>query len=100
MSSTSVIVYGTKLSESIEKLPLRAIKCTKICYPSGAPEFTSTLPIVSGVRITRSLVLCVMIFRSLFVLFLLDIVLSVVLLRDSDYPFGIVKLLFTMSTYF
>ena len=48
-------------------------------YPSGAPEFT---PVFSGVRVTRSLVLCVcFVDRCLsFVLFLLTIVLSVLLL--------------------
>ena len=48
---------------------------------------------ISGVRVTRSLVFCVMIYWSLFLLlsfFLLSIVLSVLLrFTDSDYPFGI-----------
>jgi hypothetical protein len=35
-------------------------------YPSGAPVFT---PILRGVRVARSLVVCVMFCRSLFVLF-------------------------------
>jgi hypothetical protein len=35
--------------------------------------------VASGVRVARSLVLCVVFFRSLFVLFLLTIVLSVLL---------------------
>jgi len=55
-----------------------------VCYPSGAPQFT---PSFSGVRVTRSLVSCVLFCRSLFVLFYLAIVLS-----NSDYPFGIFKL--------
>ena len=42
-------------------------------YTSESPEFTS---VFSGVRVTRSLVLCVFC-RSLFILFLLAIVLSV-----------------------
>ena len=57
-----------------------------------------TRPIFSGVRVTRSLVLCVCFVdrcRSLFVLlcfFLLAIVLSVRLqYTDSDCPFGIVN---------
>jgi hypothetical protein len=51
--------------------------------------------VFSGVRVTRSLVLCVMSCRSLFVLFLLAIVLSVLLrFTDSDYLFGIFKLVF------
>jgi hypothetical protein len=53
--------------------------------PSGAPV----------VRVTGSFVLCVMFFRSLVVLFLLAIVLSVFLRStDSDYPIGISKLFF------
>jgi len=58
----------------------------------------SSLPVFSGVRVTRSLVLCVcFVDRCLsfcpFVLFCLVIVLSVLLLfTDSDYPFGIFKI--------
>ena len=54
------------------------------------PEHPNSPP----VRVTQSLVLCVMICRSLFVLFLLAIVLSVLnsSIYDSDYPFGIFKL--------
>ena len=48
---------------------------------------------------TRSLVLYVMFYRSVFVLFLLTIVLSVLLFTDSDYPFGIFKLFFRQCTY-
>ena len=45
------------------------------------------------VRVTQSLVLCVMFCRSLFVLFLLAILLFVLpQFADSDYPFGIFKL--------
>jgi hypothetical protein len=59
-------------------------------YPSEALEFT---PVFSEVRATRSLVLCGMFCRSLFVLFLFAIVLSVLLLfMGSDYPFGIFSL--------
>ena len=54
------------------------------------PEHRSSVPDLSGVRVTRTSVLCVMFCRSLFVLFLMTIVLSV--LMDSDYPFGIFKL--------
>jgi len=54
---------------------------------------TITILKLSGVRVTRSLVFCVVFCRSLFVLFLLAIVLSVLLrFTDSDYPFGISKL--------
>ena len=46
----------------------------------------SSPPGLSGVHVTRYLVLCVMFCRSLFVLFLLAIVLSVLLrFTDSDY---------------
>ena len=69
-------------------------------YPSGAPEFT---PVFSGVRVTRSLVVCVCVLKIVvcpFVLFLLDIVLSVLLrLMDSDYPFGIFKLFLAKMWY-
>ena len=41
----------------------------------------------------RSLVFCVMFCKSLFVLFLLAIPLSVLRVTASDYPFGIFKLL-------
>ena len=50
-------------------------------------------PNFSWVRVARSLVFCVVFCRSLLVLFLLAIVLSVRRFTDSDYPFGIFKLL-------
>ena len=57
------------------------------------PEHPSSNPVFSWVRVIRSLVLCVMFCRSLFVLFFLVIVLSVLLrFTYSDYPFGIFKL--------
>jgi hypothetical protein len=46
--------------------------------------------VFSGVRVARSLVFCVVFCTSLFVIFLLGIVLSVLLqCTASDYPFGI-----------
>ena len=56
-------------------------------------EHLRSPPVFSRVRITRSsLVLCVMFGRSLFVPFLLAIVLSVLLrFKDFDYPFSIIK---------
>jgi hypothetical protein len=81
------------------------------------PEHLSSPPVVSGVRVTRSLVLYVCLVDIVvcpFVLFLLAIVLSVLLLlaivlsvlllltivlsvllryTDSDWPFGIYKLI-------
>ena len=72
--------------------------CTK--YTSGAEttylsEHLSSPPVLSGVRVTPSLVLYVcFVDRCLcFVLFLLVIVLSVLLRHtDFDYPFSIFKL--------
>ena len=51
------------------------------------PEHLCTTPVFGGVRVAWSLVFYVMFCRSLFVLFLLAIVLSVLLwFMDSDYP--------------
>jgi hypothetical protein len=59
------------------------------------PEYLNWLPVFSGVRVARSLVFYVMFCRSMFVLFLLAIVLSVLLrFTFSDYPFGIFKLFY------
>jgi len=53
------------------------------------PEHLSSPPDSSGVRVTRSLIICVMFCRSLFVLLLLAIVVSVLLqFTDSNFPFG------------
>ena len=53
--------------------------------------------IFNGVHVARYLVLCVVLCRSLFVLLLLTIVLSVLLrFADFDYPFGIFKLFFNL----
>jgi len=51
-------------------------------------------PVFSGVRVTRSLVVCVMFYRSLLVLlffFFWVTVLSVLRFTDYDYPFAIFK---------
>ena len=55
------------------------------------PGHLSSSPVFNGVRVLRSLVFCIVLFRSLFVLFLylLVTVLSVLRFMDSDYPFGI-----------
>ena len=58
------------------------------------PGHLSSPPVCNGVRVTRSLALCVMFCSSLFVLFLLAMVLSVLRFTDSDYPFVIFKLFF------
>ena len=60
--------------------------------PLTLQEHLSSPPVFSGVRVTRSLVFCVMFFRSLFVLFLSAVMLSVLRFMDSDCPFGIFKL--------
>ena len=66
---------------------------SKNCLPFQSTWF---YPLVfSGVHVARSLVFNAMFCRSLFVLFLLAIVLSVLLrFTISDYPFGIFKLFF------
>jgi len=52
------------------------------------PEHLSSPPDSSGVRVTRTLVICVMFCRSLFVLLVLAIVLSILLqFTDSDFSF-------------
>ena len=56
------------------------------------PEHPSSPPVFSGIRVARPLVFCVVLCGSLFVLFLLAIVLSVLRFTDSDYPFGILDL--------
>jgi hypothetical protein len=53
------------------------------------PEHLSSPPVFHGIRVSFICMFC----RSLFVFFLLVIVLSVLLrYTDSDYPFGIFKL--------
>ena len=57
------------------------------------PVHMSSPWILSGVRFARSLVFCVMLCRSLFVLFHLALALFVLIrLMDCDYPFCISKL--------
>ena len=69
-------------------------------YHSGEPEFN---PDFSGVRVARSLVFCIMLCRSLFVLFHLATALSVLRFTTSDYSSGIFKLFLSflnfLSTY-
>ena len=57
------------------------------------PEHLSSSPVISGVRVTRSLVLCVCFVDHClsFCTFSVGFMLSV-LLRYTDYPFGIFKL--------
>ena len=66
------------------------------------PKHLSSPPVCSGVRVTRSLVLCVCFVDCClsFVLFLLAIVLYVLLrYTDSGYPFGIFKLFLYIFVY-
>jgi len=56
------------------------------------PEHLSSPPVFSGIRVARSSVFCVVFWRSLFVLFLLAIELSVLWFTNCDYPVGILKL--------
>ena len=66
------------------------ISGTGTAYSSVTHEF---IHVFSGVRVARSFVFCVVFCRSLFILFLLDIVLSILLrFKDSDYPFSTFKL--------
>jgi hypothetical protein len=58
------------------------------------PEHLSSPQVVSGVRVARSFVFCVMLCGSLFVLFHLAIVLSVLRSMASGYFVGIVNLFF------
>ena len=51
------------------------------------PEHLDSPPVLSGVSVAQSSVFCVMFCRSLFVLFLLVIVLSVLRSTASDCPF-------------
>ena len=53
---------------------------------STLPEHMSSHPEFSGVRVTWYLFLCEMFCRSLFVLFLLAVVLSVLRFTNYDYP--------------
>jgi hypothetical protein len=68
-----------------------------VCNATTTYRLMTPLTLISGVRVTRSLVLCVCLVDRCFsfsTFFLLIIVLSVLLrYRDYDYPFGIFKLL-------
>jgi len=52
------------------------------------PEHLSSHPVFSGIHVAQILVICGVFYRSLFVLFVLAIVLSVLLkFTDSAYPY-------------
>jgi hypothetical protein len=55
------------------------------------PEYLSSPPVFSGVRAIRYLVVCIVCCRSVFILFLLAIVLSVLQFMDFDYTCSIFK---------
>jgi hypothetical protein len=62
------------------------------------PKHLSSPPVFSGVRFDQSYVFCVVFCRSLFVLFLLAIVLSVHLrFTDSDYLFDIINFFLVLN---
>jgi hypothetical protein len=66
----------------------------------ACPEYLSSSLVFSEILGARSLRFCVMFYRSLSVLFLLAIALSVLLcFMASDDPFGIFKLLESPSPY-
>ena len=60
--------------------------------PHVEQDHLSSPPVFSGVRVSRSLVVCAMFCISLVVPILLGIVLSVFRFTVSDYPLGIFKL--------
>ena len=65
------------------------------------PEDMNSLPVYSGVRVTRSLVFCAVVCILFFVLLHFAIGLSVLVrFTDSDYPFGIANIFFHMWDYF
>jgi len=68
------------------KLQYMSYFCTS-CGTVALPEHLhlSSPPVFSGVRIAQYLIFCVLFCRSLFVLFLLAIVLSVLRFTDSDF---------------
>ena len=58
------------------------------------PGHRSSSAVFSGVRVAQSLVFCEVFCRSLFVFFLFVVVLTVLQLTASDYPYGVFKLFF------
>ena len=60
-------------------------------------DYTSVARFLNEIQVDLSLVFCVMFCRLVFVLCLLVIVLSVLRLPASNYPFGIFKLFFTIA---
>jgi hypothetical protein len=84
----SLMTYHRFVTGATRRMPLVDEELFTISDHQGSPQ------VFCGVRVIRSLVLCVMFCRSLLVLltFFLAIALSVLLrFTDSDYPFGIFK---------
>jgi hypothetical protein len=73
--------------------PMGATSGAGTAYPSGAPQFT---PVVSAVRVTRYLVLYVCFVDHCFSFCTFSFVLSV-LLRYTDYSFGILRFFLSKS---
>ena len=61
------------------------------------PHHPGSPPVFSEVHVARLLVFCIVFCGSMFVLFLLAIVLSVLPFTISDYLFGIFKLFFKIA---
>ena len=88
-----MIAWGTgNFKTSSERLIIRAIRQVPLVEQEllTLPWHLSSSQVFSGVHVAQSLFFCVVFCRSLFVLFLLAIVLSV-WLTASGYPFGIFK---------
>jgi hypothetical protein len=81
----SIVIIAPPKRQRLEAVQYKEVHI--LLSPPGVPELTT---IFSGVRVARSLVFCVMICRSLFVLSV--IVLSILRFTDSEYTFGIFKL--------
>jgi len=75
------------------------ILCRSLHYDvETLPEHRSSSPVFSALRVAQSLVFCVVFCRSMIVLSIFAIVLSVILrFAASDYPFGIFNLLYRLT---
>ena len=99
---TTAQLHSWLVTRFVTRLTRRvATSGTGTAYPSGEPEFT---PVFSGVRVTRSLVLCVC-FVDRYLSFCpfsfghCVFCPSQVRFTDSDYPFGIFELFFLQCIY-
>ena len=97
LSSVPAIVLSKSIELVFVAIPLRVTRQVQLVEQKllTLPEQPSSSLAFSEVRVTRSLLLCVMFWRSLFVLFLLATVLCVLIrYTDADYLFGIFDKLF------